>query len=159
MQRKPTTAFAVFLLAVLCSSTTVASADIPTNWTDCGLPNATLHWVNVTSSPNPLHTGQQQTVTKSGYTDQTYTNVTVEYQQFWLLGKHWFKFLDFKTSACAEHPVICSTKPKEIFTESSLHPKLNRLTPHGMYRSRQVYFDTLTGLQIGCVDMKVPYVK
>ena len=28
-----------------------------------------------------------------------------------------------------------------------------------MYRSRQVYFDTLTGLQIGCVDMKVPYVS
>ena len=84
----------------------------------------------VTSSPNPLHTGEQQTVTKSGYVDQVYTNITVEYQQFWLLGKHWFKFLDFKTSACAEHPVICDTKPKQIFTESALHPKLNKLTPH-----------------------------
>ena len=143
-------------IAIIIVPTT---ADIPTNWTDCGLPNATLHWTNVTSSPNPLHTGEQQTVTKSGYVDQVYTNITVEYQQFWLLGKHWFKFLDFKTSACAEHPVICDTKPKQIFTESALHPKLNKLTPHGMYRSRQVYWDTITGEQIGCVDMKVPYVK
>ena len=110
-------------IAIIIVPTT---ADIPTNWTDCGLPNATLHWTNVTSSPNPLHTGEQQTVTKSGYVDQVYTNITVEYQQFWLLGKHWFKFLDFKTSACAEHPVICDTKPKQIFTESALHPKLNK---------------------------------
>ena len=80
-------------IAIIIVPTT---ADIPTNWTDCGLPNATLHWTNVTSSPNPLHTGEQQTVTKSGYVDQVYTNITVEYQQFWLLGKHWFKFLDFK---------------------------------------------------------------
>ena len=72
---------------------------------------------------NPLHTGEQQTVIKSGYTDKVYTNITVEYQQFWLIGKHWLKFLDFKTSACEEHPVICSTKPKKIFTQdrSAIH--------------------------------------
>ena len=129
MQRKPTTAIAAFLLAVFCSSTSFVSADIPTNWTDCGLSNATLHWVNVTSSPNPLHTGQQQTVTKSGYTDQTYTNVTVEYQQFWLLGKHWFKFLDFKTSACAEHPVILQYKTKRNFYRVLSAPETQPFDP------------------------------
>ena len=49
MQRKPTTAIAAFLLAVFCSSTAARKCRYPTNWTDCGLSNAT-YWINVTSS-------------------------------------------------------------------------------------------------------------
>ena len=38
--------------------------DVPmvTNWTDCGLPNATMHFMSVDSEPCPVHTNQTQNV-------------------------------------------------------------------------------------------------
>ena len=37
------------------------------------------------------------------------------------------------------------------------HPPLNRFTPFGWYRSRQVYKNAKTGQKIGCVDMSFQY--
>ena len=35
------------------------STGAPTNWSDCGLPNATMH-IDLISSTNPVHKGEQQ---------------------------------------------------------------------------------------------------
>ena len=101
-------------------------------------------------------------MTKVLYFDKIYNNITVEYQQFWRVLGHWFKFLDLKMDSCNEHEGLCPTKvgKANAFTMKSVHPKLNKLTPYGMYRSRQYYFDASDGMkQIGCVDMMVPYEK
>ena len=152
--------FSLAVTLVLCSSAfgVDVHSNLPTNWTDCGMKNATLHWLNVSSTPNPVHKGEQQTVIKTGYTDKAYTNLTVQYEQYWRVAGHWLKFLTLKVNACDEHP-ICPTVANKVFTEKSLHPKLNPLTPFGMYRSKQTYFDDSTGEIIGCVDMLVPYEK
>ena len=62
---------------------------------------------------------------------------------------------------CAEHADdhFCPTAAGQNFTLHSTHPKLNPLTPFGMYRSRQHYFGDDGKTVIGCVDMLVPYEK
>jgi hypothetical protein len=55
------------LLSVAClvaSGSEFAAAQTPTDWNDCGAPNATLHFTNVTSDPDPVHKGDKQTITK-----------------------------------------------------------------------------------------------
>jgi hypothetical protein len=49
--------------ALACAS---VSAQTPTDWNDCGAPNATIHFTNVTSDPDPVHKGDKQTITKTG---------------------------------------------------------------------------------------------
>ena len=148
----------VAVLVVLCAVGT-AAGNAPTNWTDCGMPNATLHFDSVVST-NPVHTGEKQFINKTLHFDKVYDNITCTYEQYWrVLGK-WFRFLKLDVNACAEHPQLCGSQVvpgKEIFVET-VHPPLNPLTPHGMYRSKQ-HYRASTGEIIGCVDMMIPYVK
>ena len=147
----------LYVLA-LAAHTCAAASNNPTNWTDCGLPNATIHF-DIVDSTNPVHTNERQYINKTLHMDHSYSNMTTEYAQYWKVFGKWFKFLDLKVNTCAEHPEICNAKPgKEIFV-STIHPPLNKLTPHGMYRSKQHYFDDTTGELLGCVDMMIPYVK
>ena len=130
----------------------------PTNWTDCGLPNSTLHFDSVIAT-NPVHTHEKQYINKTLHFDVSYKNITCEYTQFWKVFGKWLKFLDLKVNSCMEHPQLCSATPgREIFVET-IHPPLNPLTPHGLYRSMQHYFDAGTGEELGCVDIVIPYVK
>lgn len=132
--------------------------NLPTNWTDCGLSNATLHF-DIVSSTNPVHTKETQYINKTMHFTKSYSNITCEYEQFWRVAGHWFRFLDLRVNTCAEHPDMCNAKINtEIFVETK-HPPLNPLTPHGMYRSKQTYRDGSTQEVIGCVDMMIPYVK
>ena len=131
----------------------------PTNWTDCGLQNATMRFTDVISNPNPVRTGQQQNVTKLGYTIAAHAKISVVYEQFWHVFGKWIRFLKLEEDTCAEHPGICPTPAgKKSFEMVSIHPKLNPLTPHGLYRSLQHYKDD-EGRVIGCVDIIVPYEK
>ena len=63
-------------------------------------------------------------------------------------------------NGCAEHADdhFCPTAAGQNFTLHSVHPKLNKFTPFGMYRSRQTYYGNDNQV-IGCVDMLVPYEK
>lgn len=54
---------------------------------------------------------------------------------------------------------MCGAAPGTKVHVSTLHPPLNPLTPFGMYRSTQHYYDTGTGALIGCADMMIPYEK
>ena len=144
---------------LLFNNVKAAAAATPTNWTDCGLSNATLHF-DIVSSTNPVHTKETQYINKTmHFTYKSYSNITCEYEQFWRVAGHWFRFLDLRVNTCAEHPDMCNAKINtEIFVETK-HPPLNPLTPHGMYRSKQTYRDGSTQEVIGCVDMMIPYVK
>ena len=143
---------------VLLTSFYSAAALSPTNWTDCGLSNATIHFDSVVST-NPVHTNEKQYINKTLELDSVYNNITCEYSLYWKVLGTWFRFLDLKVHTCAEHPQLCNAKPHtQIFVET-IHPPLNKLTPHGLYRSKQHYFDGNTGDLLGCVDMIIPYVK
>lgn len=149
----------IALAAVLAAASQVAAS--PTNWTDCGLPNATMHFDSVAST-NPVHTHETQYINKTLHFDKVYSNMTCTYEQYWEVLGHWVRFLKLNVNACAEHPQLCeeggAQVGKEIFVETK-HPPLNPLTPHGMYRSRQHYTDVSSGEIVGCVDMMIPYVK
>ena len=135
-----------------------------TQWWDCGDNFTTpmdLHWTDVQSTPAVVHKGDQQKVMKTGYATAAHSNITIEYQQFWRIAGKWLKFLDMKVDGCSEHAEdhFCPTAPGKNFTLHSIHPKLNKMTPFGMYRSRQHYFGADGVTVIGCVDMLVPYEK
>ena len=147
--------------ALLVGTAMVAAQQQPTNWTDCGGENSTMHFDSVVST-NPVHTHEKQYINKTLHFDKVYSNLTCTYEQYWEVLGRWVRFLKINVDACAEHPQLCSTGGakvgKEIFVET-VHPPLNPLTPHGMYRSKQHYTDKITGEIVGCVDMKIPYVK
>merc|ERR1711907_588305 len=143
-------------------------------WRDCGMPNATLHFTNVSSSPDPLHTGETQTISKTGWSDTDLnSNVSSTFSQYWCFtdclnkdgsikwntGLPWIRFLKINVDVCADHPDMCPLKAHKNFTTSAVHPKLNPLTPHGYYRSRQEYHDKITGDFVGCADMIFQYVS
>ena len=109
--------------------------------------------------PPPLSHIPPQVINKTIHFDHTYTNVTIDYAQYWRVLGHWVKFLDIKRNGCEEHPVMCGAAPGTKVHVSTLHPPLNPLTPFGMYRSTQHYYDTGTGALIGCADMMIPYEK
>jgi hypothetical protein len=144
---------------MVVSNAPMVVSNAPTNWTDCGLPNATIKFDQV-SSTNPVHTHETQFINKTmHFNNVSYSNITCEYEQYWKVLGQWFRFLDLRVDSCAEHPTMCNAKPNtEIFVETK-HPPLNPLTPHGMYRSKQTYRDGSTNEVIGCVDMMIPYVK
>eukprot|EP00947_MAST-08B_sp_MAST-8B-sp1_P002650 g2650.t1 len=145
-----------------------------TLWQDCGLPNATVHFTNVASDPDPLHTGENQTISKMGWSDSNLgDNFTASFSQYWCpgyckdsktgkikwqLGLPWVRFLKINVDVCQEHKDMCPLVAGHNFTTSAVHPKLNPLTPHGWYRSRQVYHD-VNGREVGCADMIIEYLS
>merc|ERR1711871_1145473 len=147
--------------ALLAACFAAAATAIATDWDDCGPPNATLHFTNVTSDPDPVHKGEKQTITKTGgYSGPAASlgNFTIDFKQYWqVLGK-WVKFLDLKVDACKDHPDMCPLGAGKNFSTTAVHPPLNPMTPYGMYRSLQDYYDP-EGRHMGCVDMRIRYEK
>ena len=47
--------------------------------------NATLHFTHIESDPDPLHTGEIQTIKKTGWSDANFpgTNLTSTFSQYW----------------------------------------------------------------------------
>ena len=169
MATRPTTKPLSLAVVLLCA----AQCARATLWQDCagveGISGLRLHFTSVVSDPDPLHTGQQQTITKVGRADSTFTNITSTFSQYWCAtdcrekngtikwqtGLPWVRFLKI-TLNCPDG--LCESTAQAPFNTSALHPKLNPLTPHGWYRSRQVYHDG-SGADIGCADMIIQYVS
>merc|ERR1711907_61303 len=157
------------LVAVSCVSAVQAL------WQDCGHSNATLHFTSIISDPDPLKTGDNQTISKTGWSDQDFaaSDLSSSFSQYWCFtdckhsdgsikwqtGLPWIRFLKINVDVCADHPDMCPIKAGHNFTTSAVHPKLNPLTPHGWYRSRQEYKDKRTGQYVGCADMIFEYVS
>ena len=100
------------------------------------------------------------------------TEITADFHQYYyLFHKYWIPFLKVnRVNECHKHDgtktlphsgamdgPLCPLKanvPSHIFT---VHPPLNRHTPYGIYRSRQLYHNGQTAEPIGCVDMQFLY--
>ena len=136
-----------------------APAPAPDELTDCGLPNATMHFDSVVST-NPVHTHETQFINKTLHFDKVYSNMTCTYEQYWEVLGHWVRFLKLNVNACAEHPQLCKAGGaqvgKEIFVETK-HPPLNPLA--AWCTGVTAHTDVDSGEVIGCVDMMIPYVK
>ena len=106
-----------------------------------------LHFVNVTSSPDPVVRGEaSQTVTKSAQwtgKEKIVGGLQVHFAQYYKVFGHWVPFLKIAVDFCKDNTNVCPIESLSTFTESKTHPPLNRLTPLGWYRSQQVY--TLNG--------------
>jgi hypothetical protein len=150
------------------------------SWSDCsaemGIDDPSVSFSSVHSVP-PI-------VTKNSSHQIIYKTLTVTNQSalirieaqltqlYKLLDKTWVPFL--KTpflDECTEHDgsqvdsrgvrdgPLCPLLPARNVTIFTVHPPLNKLTPYGLYRSRQVYRDGLTKELVGCVDMHFLYCE
>merc|ERR1711934_610925 len=156
-----------FPLVVACLVLGLTAA---TRFQDCGGPSSKLHFTSIVSTPDPVITKLNQTITKHGWSDIDVpsANLTAEFSQYycfvdckngtnWNTGLPWIRFLKLNLDICSDHPDMCPLKAGKNFTTSAKHPPLNPLTPHGWYRSRQVYH--VNGEQIGCADMIVQFTS
>lgn len=149
-------------------------------WFDCSAElgiTPKLQFANVHSEP-PIVTRESgqivyKTITyipdKDG--DEALINIKADLtQMYWLFQKHWITFLKAPgINQCTEHNgtevdpqglvdgPLCPLPAKTPANIFHIHPKLLPFTPHGLYRSRQVYRDGDTGEVIGCVDMRFWY--
>eukprot|EP00658_Telonema_sp_P-2_P081123 TRINITY_DN8234_c0_g1_i1.p1 TRINITY_DN8234_c0_g1~~TRINITY_DN8234_c0_g1_i1.p1 ORF type:complete len:212 (+),score=54.18 TRINITY_DN8234_c0_g1_i1:142-777(+) len=162
----------VMFRAVLCLASLQMALGL---WRDCGDTNATLHFQSVGSIPDPLHTGQNQTIFKHGWSDVDIPgdNLASTFSQYWCFthchnadgsikwntGLPWVRFLKIEVDVCKDHPDMCPVSAGKNFSTSAVHPKLNPLTPHGWYRSQQQYHDKRTGEYVGCADMIFQYIS
>ncbi len=96
--------------------------------------------------------------------------ISATMHQFYKIGdKFWMTFLYLpKTDQCKEHdkdqlcPLPDETREGEDVTKAhrtlkTIHPKLGKYTPFGVYRSRQVWTDVESGVVVGCADMGFEY--
>merc|ERR1711907_469636 len=159
-------------ILLVCFALTLVT--VQSFWRDCGDANATLHFTSITSNPDPLHTGETQTIAKTGWSDQDFPqNVSSTFSQYWCFtdcknsdgtikwktGLPWVRFLKINVDVCKDHPDMCPLHAGKNFSTSAVHPKLNPLTPHGYYRSMQQYHDKATGAYVGCADMIFNYIS
>jgi hypothetical protein len=161
------------VLAVLACLPLNATATL---WRDCAaeenITGKRLHFDNIVSNPDPLHTGETQYITKQGTSDLDLpTNITSTFSQYWCFadchdkngdikwktGLPWIRFLKINVDVCKDHPDMCPLRAGQHFNTTAKHPKLNPLTPHGWYRSRQIYHNG--DETVGCADMIIEYVS
>ncbi len=154
------------------------------SWYDCSdevkISHPRLIFTDVRSDPPVITKTSGQIVHKtityvvpdSTSSTEELEEITTDYHQFYyLFNKYWITFLKVNNvNECDEHDgtnhlpnngavdgPLCPLKantPTHIFT---IHPALNRYTPYGLYRSRQIYHNGLTGEALGCVDMQFQY--
>jgi hypothetical protein len=106
-------------------------------------------------------------------TEEELTEITADFHQFYyLFHKYWITFLKVNNvNECQKHDgttklpngdvsdgPLCPLKPNTPTHIFTVHPPLNRHTPYGIYRSRQLYHNGRTTEPIGCVDMQFQYV-
>ena len=135
-------------------------------WFDCSasenITHPVLTFAAVTSSPDPVVHGVNQTITKtmqySGLLPLPKVTARLE-QYFKAFNRTWLRFLSIDTDFCHEHAPICPIAPHSTLKVTTHHPPLHWGTPYGWYRSKQTYLDATTGAKLGCVDMRFDYCK
>jgi len=93
--------------------------------------------------------------------EDTLTEIKADFTQYYhAFDKFWMPFLYAPNlNMCKEHPNFCPFSPGDTVILKTVHPPLNRFTPYGLYRSKQVYKDPATGEKLGCVDMQFLYCE
>ena len=137
--------------------------------------NKTFHFDDTYAFYNPRKKSQKGA--DSGINGTKRGTLSILYRQFWKPKIHifnfsWLKFLQLSQNACPEDvPELCPPPSSSSLlipagkkiTVHSLHPKLNPLSPYGLYRSLQQYYfhedgdEGSTGKLIGCIDMVMVY--
>ncbi len=106
-----------------------------------------------------MYAGQEQVITESAvstkYIEKMY--VTVQHYYFVECIGTWFQFLHVTMDMCKERPGLCPIRPGNI-SISDQHQPLSRITPFGMYRSKQTFYNP-KGEILGCVCLDLPYVR
>merc|ERR1719437_10029 len=130
------------------------------NWYDCSSEigiTPHLKFLNITSIPPTVTPTSGQIIYKTLQSSKNITKIKVNSHQYYkLFNKYWITFLIVHNiDECAEHDNLCPMIANENVTVRTVHPPLNKLSPFGWYRSRQVYEGD--GDLIGCVDMKFEY--
>ena len=135
-------------------------------WNDCSaeekVVNPSLTFSDVTSTPDPVVDNSTQYISKTlHYHGSTpVVRVTARLEQYWkIFNRTWFRFLAIDTDLCREHANACPLTPNSVKKLTTQHPPLARGTPHGWYRSKQVYRNKDTGEKLGCVDMRFQYCR
>lgn len=143
------------------------------DWYDCSSEvgissdDIVLSFSNVRSRPGIVTPDSGQTIYKTiKYNNHTgsdpiVNDIKVDFHQYYkLFGKTWMTFLIVHNiDECKEHDNLCPLSPGETTEVVTVHPALNKLTPFGWYRSRQIYKDGYSGELIGCVDMRFKYAR
>mmetsp|Transcript_8702 Transcript_8702/g.9569 ORF Transcript_8702/g.9569 Transcript_8702/m.9569 type:complete len:204 (-) Transcript_8702:140-751(-) len=142
------------------------------SWHDCseevGIDNPVLIFTDVYSDPPVVTKDSGQTVYKTiTYNpseddgEKVLHEIKADFTQYYrLMDKFWMPFLYAPNlNMCKEHDNLCPLKPNDPTKVATDHPPLNKLTPYGLYRSKQVFKDALTGNKIGCVDMQFLYCE
>jgi len=150
-------------------------------WSDCsaevGVDHPKLLFSDVRSEPRVVTVGSGQTV----YKTITYSPASPEAppvdairatltQRYHAFDRTWVTFIKVPgVDECSEHDgtatdahghvdgPLCPLAGGDSAELLSVHAPLNRWTPFGLYRSRQVYREGLHGEIIGCVDMQFLY--
>ena len=121
-----------------------------------------LTFSQVTSSPDPVVNNSTQIISKKLHYKgpNPVPHVTACLSQYWkAFNRTWFRFLSIDTDMCAEHPGACPLEAGATKTLVTHHPPLSKLTPHGWYRSKQIYRNKDTGEKMGCVDMRFEFCR
>ena len=152
------------------------------NWHDCseeeGIIHPTLTFTNVYSDPAVVTKDNTQIIYKTiSYNDvdsyldlelldlehskSTLEDIKAEFTQYYhTFNKYWTPFLFIPNlDMCKEHSNLCPLTSGDTVQVVTVHPPLNRFTPYGLYRSKQVYKDPRSGAKIGCVDMQFLYCE
>jgi hypothetical protein len=172
----------LLLLLLVVGSRAGAEAAAPdvggVSWYDCsaevGIGAPSLSFSSVSSLPPVVTKDSHQVIYKELSSRSDLAKIEAQLTQMYkLFDRRWVPFL--KTpflDECAEHdgsqvdprgvrdgplcPLVARANATTVFT---VHPPLNRMTPYGLYRSRQVYRDAHTKELVGCVDMRFLYCE
>jgi hypothetical protein len=152
------------------------------NWHDCsdeeGITNPSLTFTNLYSDPAVVTKDSTQTIYKTiSFNNNDNDNdantsalalqhvlvdIRADFTQYYhsTLFNKWVPFLYAPNlDMCKEHPNLCPLTSGDTVQVVTIHPPLNRFTPYGLYRSKQVYKDPSSGDKIGCVDMQFLYCE
>jgi len=150
------------------------------NWHDCsdeeGISNPSLTFTNLYSDPAVVTKDSTQTIYKtisfndndkndantSALAPRVLVDIRADFTQYYhsTLFNKWIPFLYAPNlDMCKEHPNLCPLTSGDTVEVVTIHPPLNRFTPYGLYRSKQVYKDPSSGDKIGCVDMQFLYCE
>ena len=97
---------------------------------ECDEKLGCIHWVDVTSSPDPVvRNGSQQNVTKVGHWSgsEDVEALSAHFSQYYQVAGHWVPFLKINIDVCKQYN-MCPLLANQDFVESKLHPPFSRYT-------------------------------
>jgi hypothetical protein len=151
------------LLAILASASCGAVAHPNDIWSDCSkeekIVGSSLQIIS-SLSPVPVHEQANNSIsqTLTWHGAQPLTNITVHLEQYWKVSNHWFKFFSSDSNFCKDQRDACPLRPgTPVVATTHLLPLATHAPYHGIYRSKQVYYegDAHRGKKIGCVDVRL----